>query len=128
MLAAPARASIATRLVIFMVFSLVMLPKRALPGRDAPDSSGGAGRGREAPLHLVEHHGSDDHEALDDHLPELADAHHDEPVAEDADNESADDGAADGAAPARQRGAAEHRGGDGAELEGFPVCRMRGDK
>ena len=72
---------------------------------------------RHFPLHLVENNGGDDHQPLDDHLPELADAHHDETVAEYADDEGADDGAADGAASAGERGAAEDCCRDGVHLE-----------
>src|SRR5262245_3026768 len=68
-------------------------------------------------LRLVDHDRDDDDEALDHHLPERAYAHHHQSVGKDADDEGADDGAADRAASARHRGAAEHRGGDGVELE-----------
>src|SRR5689334_20370188 len=50
-----------------------------------PAAMSGPPRGRQTPLELVEHDRGDNHKPLDDHLPELADAHHHQAVAQHPD-------------------------------------------
>ena len=66
--------------------------------------------------------GQHDDRARDDQLQEGRDAHQCQAVVEDADDEGADDRAQDRAATSRQRGPAQHDGGDGIELEVLPVA------
>src|SRR6478752_1787629 len=70
----------------------------------------------QAALRLVDDDSDDDHQALNDHLPERRDAHHHQSIRKYADDEGADDRPADRAASARHRGAAENGRGNGVQL------------
>src|SRR3954454_10489272 len=88
--------------------------------RGVPPLNGGrrSARGAGPPLVVdVEGHCQQQHQALDHGLDGLVDAHQLHAVAHDADEQTTDDGAHDGADTAGDRSATDETGGDGVELE-----------
>ena len=76
----------------------------------------------------IERHRADDHEPLDDVLPDVGHADEDEPVRQDCDDQRADQRSPDRADAADEAGAAENDGGDRIEFVGLaklqPVGRI----
>ena len=77
-------------------------------------------------LELVDDNGGDDHQALNDHLPEVANAHHHHAVGKEDDHEGADNRAGHPATASCQRGSAEHGGADGVHLKHVAGHRVGG--
>ena len=81
------------------------------------------GLASEPPLALVDQHRDDDDHADGDELPERLDVDEHQAVLDDGDDESAGDGAGDGARAAEQAGAADDHGGD--RIEEQRLARLR---
>ena len=77
-------------------------------------------------MELVNDNGQDDHEALDDHLPELRYAAHYHAVIDHADYKSTDNSSANGTDTASHGGAAQYGSRNGVHFPGFTGCRMGG--
>ena len=77
-------------------------------------------------LELIDDHRGDDNYSFDDHLPEVADAHHHHAISEEDNDESTDNGAGDASAPACQRGSAQHGCADGIHLKHIAGHRVGG--
>src|SRR5581483_9242796 len=68
----------------------------------------------------VQRHGDDDHQALDNELPDVGNADQDQPVGQDGDNQRADQRAPDGANAAGEAGAAQYGRSDRIQLVALP--------
>src|SRR5512140_800909 len=73
---------------------------------------------------LVDRDGSDHQDAGDEHLIGRLDAEQLEAIAEDPDDQGADEGADDAAAATEEAGAAEHDGGDAVQVGRLPGLRI----
>src|SRR5208337_2811793 len=76
-------------------------------------------------LELVDGHRHDDDDPFDDHLPEVGNSDHHQPVGENADDKRADDRPAYRAAPSHEGSAAQDSGGNRIQLVGLPGGGMR---
>src|SRR5262245_57560897 len=77
-------------------------------------------------LQLIQNHRENDHQALDDDLPELRDAEEDQAVGQHSNDEGADNRTSYAAAAAHQRGAAQNHRCDGVQLERLARGGVRG--
>src|SRR5438132_13311057 len=132
---APATLATAAPAVISAAMKFLFIPVSSFVVTENPPSLPSFPRAPSAPRQLAraaalaEHAVEPDRDYDDDAdrhlLDRLRHVEHDKAVEQDAHDEGADDGVADLAAAAEQRGAADHRRGDRLELEALARDRLR---